>query len=254
LSRCFELKYKSNYINLAAEISRNFYFQKQNYKLLSLNNKHIGAKWNRDQTIIKTIQKILLKMLLKKEKTIKSFTVQVAQRQKRPVTRRARPSARQPTGGPPSRPIALARLGLIRPRTPRSSHSRRIRSDGRPPLPRDQNPRRRRSPSNPRSFSPLLSPRERRQPRSGGDGQAERAGRRRRGLLAGARARQRVSAPPSSRPWTEPRFRAPHTRPRCPGAASRRLHCAAKSGERRRRCVTRTGDGVARGPGKSRTL
>ena len=95
--------------------------------------------------------------------------------------RRARPSARQPTGGPPSRPIALARLGLIRPGTPRSSHGRRIRSDGRPPLPRDPNPPRRRSPSNPRSFSPrLLSPRERRQPRSGGDGQAERAGRRRR--------------------------------------------------------------------------
>ena len=167
----------------------------------------------------------------------------MAQRQKRPVTRRARPSARQPMGGPPSRPIALARLGLIRPATPRSSHGRRIRSDGRPPLPRDQNPRRRRSPSNPRSFSPLLSPRERRQPRSGGDGQAERAGRRRHGLLAGARARQRVSAPLSSWPWTEPGSRAPHARPRRPGAASRRLLCAEMSGERRRKRVPRTGSG-----------
>ena len=105
------------------------------------------------------------------------------------------------------------------------------------------------------SFSlPLLSPRDAAATATGHGGRAERAGRRRRGLLAGARARQRVSAPPSSRPWTEPRFRAPHTRPRCPGAASGRLHCAAKSGERRRRCVTRTGDSVACGPGKSRTL
>ena len=171
----------------------------------------------------------------------------MAQRQKRPVTRRARPSARQPTARPPNRPTAAPLPFPLGPNSarpaPRSSLGRRIRSDGRPPLPRDQNPRRRRSPSNPRSFSPLLSPRERRQPRSGGDGQAERAGRRRRGLLAGARVRQRVSEPPSSWPWTEPGSRAPHARPQRPGAASRRLLCAVKSGEWRRKRVPRTGSG-----------
>ena len=40
-------------MTFAAETSRNFYFQKQKYKLLSLNNKHVGAKLNIDQTIIK---------------------------------------------------------------------------------------------------------------------------------------------------------------------------------------------------------
>ena len=57
-------------MTFAAETSRNFYFQKQKYKLLSLNNKHVGAKLNGDQTIIKTIQK-LLKLLLENRKTIK---------------------------------------------------------------------------------------------------------------------------------------------------------------------------------------
>ena len=84
MSRWFKLKYKSNYINLAAETSRNFYFQKQNYKLLSLNNKHVGAKLNRDQTIIKTIQKLLLKCFWKIEKQFKAFTVEAAQSRNRP--------------------------------------------------------------------------------------------------------------------------------------------------------------------------
>ena len=53
------IKLESNIINFAAETCRNFYFQKQNYKLLSLNNKHVGAKLNRDQIIIKTIQKTI---------------------------------------------------------------------------------------------------------------------------------------------------------------------------------------------------
>ena len=39
----------------------NFYFQKQYYGLLSLNNVHIGAKMNRDQTINKTIQNTIEK-------------------------------------------------------------------------------------------------------------------------------------------------------------------------------------------------
>jgi len=74
-------------------------------------------------------------------------------------------------------------------------------------------------------------------------GRGKRAERRHRGLLAGACARRRVSAPPSSRPWTEPCSRAPRARPRRPGAASRRLLCAVKSGERRRKRVPRTGGG-----------
>ena len=83
MSRWFELKYKSNYIILAAETCRNFYFQKQNYKLLSLNNKHVGAKLNRDQTIIKTIQKTIEIASGKIEKTIKRDTVHAAQKQKK---------------------------------------------------------------------------------------------------------------------------------------------------------------------------
>ena len=43
-------------MTFAAETSRNFYFQKQKYKLLSLNNKHVGAKLNRDQIINKFMQ------------------------------------------------------------------------------------------------------------------------------------------------------------------------------------------------------
>ena len=85
MSRWFKLKYKSNYINLAAETSRNFYFQKQNYKLLSLNNKHVGTKLNRDQTTIKTIQKLLLKCFWKIEKQFKAFTVDAAKARKRPI-------------------------------------------------------------------------------------------------------------------------------------------------------------------------
>ena len=43
-------------MNFAAETCRNFYFQKQYCELLSLNNIHVGAKLNRDQTINKSIQ------------------------------------------------------------------------------------------------------------------------------------------------------------------------------------------------------
>ena len=89
----------------------NFYFQKQNYKLLSLNNKHVGAKLNRDQTIIKTIQKTIEIASGKIEKTIKLGTVQAAQKQT--GLRPARPpflgpEARQPTAGPPNRPTATS--------------------------------------------------------------------------------------------------------------------------------------------------
>ena len=44
-------------MNFAAGTCRNFYFQKQYSELLSLNNIHVGAKLNRDQTINKSIQK-----------------------------------------------------------------------------------------------------------------------------------------------------------------------------------------------------
>ena len=65
------IKVKSNYINFAAETCRNFYFQKQNCELSSLNNIVVGANMNRDQIITESIQK-LLKMLLEKEKTTKN--------------------------------------------------------------------------------------------------------------------------------------------------------------------------------------
>jgi hypothetical protein len=96
---------------LAAETCRNFYFQKQNYKLLSLNNKHVGVKLNRDQTIIKTIQKTIEIASEKIEKTIKLGTVQAAQKQTGPRPARPPflgPEARQPTAGPPNRPAAAS--------------------------------------------------------------------------------------------------------------------------------------------------
>ena len=38
-----------------------FYFEKQYYGLLSLNNVHVGAKLNRDQTMNKTIKNTIEK-------------------------------------------------------------------------------------------------------------------------------------------------------------------------------------------------
>jgi len=114
LSRWFELKNKSNYINLAAETCRNFYFQKQNYKLLSLNNKCVGAKLNRNQTIIKTIQKTIEIASEKIEKTIKRNTVQAAQKQNRPAACSATfPWARGPTAN--GRAAESARRGVPSP-------------------------------------------------------------------------------------------------------------------------------------------
>ena len=114
MSRWFKLKYKSNYINLAAETCRNFYFQKQNYKLLSLNNKHVGAKLNRDQTIIKTIQKTIEIASGKIEKTLKLSTVQAAQKRKRPAACSGTfPWARGPTAN--GRAAELARRGVPSP-------------------------------------------------------------------------------------------------------------------------------------------
>ena len=58
--------HQGNNFKLCSGNMLNFCFQKQYYGLLSLNNKHVGAKLNRDQIIIKTIPK----MLLKKEKRL----------------------------------------------------------------------------------------------------------------------------------------------------------------------------------------
>ena len=138
-----------------------FYFQKQNYKLLSLNNKHVGAKLNRDQTIIKTIQKTI-ENASGIRKNNKKQSLLMRPRHKTGPARLAcaalRPSTRQPTAGPPNQPGAAPLPFSLGPNSarlaPRSSLGRRIRSDGRPPLPRDQNPTRRRCHPNPRSFYP----------------------------------------------------------------------------------------------------
>jgi len=53
----------------------NFYFQKQYCELLALNNIHVGAKLNRDQTINKFIQKTIEIASGKIEKTIKRKTL-----------------------------------------------------------------------------------------------------------------------------------------------------------------------------------
>ena len=140
----------------------NFYFQKQYCELLALNNIHVGAKLNRDQTINKFIQKTIEIASGKIEKNNKTKNT-VQQPRSKTGPRPARPpflgpEARQPTARPPNRPTAAPLPFPLGPNSarpaPRSFLDRRIRSDGRPPLPRDQNPRRRRSPSNPRSFSP----------------------------------------------------------------------------------------------------
>ena len=55
------IKLESNNFKLCSGNMLNFYFQKQYYGLLSLNNVHIGANMNRDQTINKTIQNTIEK-------------------------------------------------------------------------------------------------------------------------------------------------------------------------------------------------
>ena len=65
------IKLESNNFKLCSGNMLNFYFQKQYYRLLSLNNVHVGAKLNRDQTINKTIQNTM-KMLLKNRKNIEN--------------------------------------------------------------------------------------------------------------------------------------------------------------------------------------
>ena len=66
---------------------------------------------NRDQTIIKTIQKTIEIASGKIEKTIKLDTVHAAQKQTGPRPARPPffgPEARQPTAGPPNRPAAAS--------------------------------------------------------------------------------------------------------------------------------------------------
>jgi hypothetical protein len=99
-------------------------------------------------------------------------------------------------------------------------HRRRSRLDSRALFSQDQNTTTRRPPKpeviRPSRFSLHWTAAT----ATGHGGRAERAGRRHRGLLAGARARRRGSAPPSSRPWTESCSRAPRARSRHPGAAT----------------------------------
>jgi len=92
----------------------NFYFQKQYCELLALNNIHVGAQLNRDQTIIKTIQKTIEIASGKIEKTIKLGTIQAAQKQNRPAACSATfPWARGPTAN--GRAAESARRGVPSP-------------------------------------------------------------------------------------------------------------------------------------------
>ena len=112
-----------------------------------------------------------------------------------------------------------------------------------------------RRPSNPSSFFPSpFSLLETEATAAGHGSPAEWAGRRHRGLLAGARARRWVSAPPSSSPWMAPGSRAPHARPQRPGAASGGFsvpRCPASGGANASRAPAAA---VTRGPGRPRAL
>ena len=55
------IKLESNNFKLCSGNMLKFYFQKQYYGLLSLNNVHVGAKLNRDQTMNKTIKNTIEK-------------------------------------------------------------------------------------------------------------------------------------------------------------------------------------------------
>ena len=59
-----------------------FLFQKQYCETLSLNNIHVGAKLNRDQTINKCIQNFIENDSEKIEKTLKIIIVEAAQKRK----------------------------------------------------------------------------------------------------------------------------------------------------------------------------
>ena len=107
------IKLESNNINFAAETCKNFYFQKQYCELLSLNNKHVGAKLNRDYTIIKNHSETIEICFWKKEKTMKYQYHWAAQRRKMahvPLSHLLmgpRPDSQRPGRrfGPPRRPL-----------------------------------------------------------------------------------------------------------------------------------------------------
>ena len=218
---------------------------------------------NRDQTINKFIQKTIEIASGKIEKTIKQKTLFSS-----PGAKPARGLLGHLSLGPrpdsqrPGRRIGPPRRPLPRPHGPPASPGGEALS--RPPILIGWSPARfagskpttTRRPSNPSSFFPSpFSLLETEATAAGHGGPAEWAGRRHCGLLAGARARRWVSAPPSSSPWMAPGSRAPHAQnpsvperqaggfsvPRCPasgGANASRAPVAA----------------VARGPGRPRAL
>ena len=169
------IKLESNNFKLCSGNMLNFYFQKQYYGLLSLNNVHIGAKMNRDQTIIITIQKLLKIASGKKKKQYKAFTVDAAQARKRPSPLRARGAqAISPTN--PAHPARPPGPHLARDAAKPSRPSDLIRrpaatlagsKPATPALPRN--------PSD-ISPSPFSLHATQRQPRSGGDGHGGRGG------------------------------------------------------------------------------
>jgi len=160
------------------------------------------------------------------------------------------PSAQQPMARPPNRPGAAPLLGpnwpVRRPPFP-AVRRRRSRSDGRALFSREQNSATPRRPQTLGSFSlSVFSLHETEATAAGHGGPAEWAGRRHRGLLAGARARRWVSAPPSSSPWMAPRFRARARAPRRPGGERRSILCRAPTKRAARVCSARGRPAVGR--------
>ena len=113
------IKVKSNCNDfLKRKHVENFYFQKQSCELLALNNIHVGAKLNRDQTINKFIQNTIEKASENRKNQLNLTLFKRPGREFGPVhsARTALgPSARQPTARPPKQPDTAPLLGHIQP-------------------------------------------------------------------------------------------------------------------------------------------
>ena len=102
----------------------NFYFQKQYCELLALNNIHVGAKLNRDQTIIKTIQETIEIASEKNRKNNKTRHCSCGPEAKPArgllghLFLGPRPDSQRPGRriGPPRRPLPLPAWAVCQPR------------------------------------------------------------------------------------------------------------------------------------------
>ena len=206
---------------------------------------------NRDQTIIKTIQKLLLKRFWKIEKQFKAFIVEAAQARNRPNPLGARDArAFGPTADGQAAKPARRRAPL----GPKLARHRRVApspSDSDPTAARARRANKTGDGGDPGTLAfilslPVFSLHETEAMAAGHGGRAEWAGRRHRGLLAGARARRWVSAPLSSSPWMAPRFRAHARAPRRPGGERRSILCRAPTKRAARVCPARGRPAVGR--------